>query len=134
MLTLPGAPALSAFRLSKLLDDLRGLEPSITAIQADFLHLVEVASELSGREMEVLERLLSYGPRTGQTRPDGQMVLVVPRFGTISPWSSKATDIAHICGLGSLLRIERGIAYTIAANARLMRPDCPSFRPGCTIA
>jgi len=122
MLTLPGAPALSAFRLSKLLDDLRGLEPSITAVQARFLHLVELKSEPSDRDMQVLERLLDYGPPAGQVQPDGQLVLVVPRFGTISPWSSKATDIAHICGLNGLLRIERGIAYTLASERPLDAP------------
>ena len=111
MLTLPGAPALSAFRLSKLLNDIQTLEPSVTAVRASYLHLAETDRELSERDNQVLQRLLTYGPRAEKSAEQGQMVLVVPRFGTISPWSSKATDIAHICGLRALLRIERGIAY-----------------------
>jgi len=116
MLTLPGAPALSAFRLSKLLNDIQTLEPSVTAVRASYLHLAETDGELSQRDSEVLHRLLTYGPRAEKSAEQGQMVLVVPRFGTISPWSSKATDIAHICGLQALVRIERGIAYNLESK------------------
>mgnify|MGYP000989306610 FL=1 len=119
MLTLPGAPALSAFRLSKLLNDIQTLEPSVTAVRASYLHLAETDGELSQRDSEVLQRLLTYGPRAEKSAEQGQMVLVVPRFGTISPWSSKATDIAHICGLQALLRIERGIAYYLDSKTPL---------------
>ncbi len=119
MLTLPGAPALSAFRLSKLLNDIQTLEPSVTAVRASYLHLAETDGELSERDSQVLQRLLTYGPHAEKAAEQGQMVLVVPRFGTISPWSSKATDIAHICGLRSLLRIERGVAYYLDSKAPL---------------
>jgi len=115
MLTLPGAPALSNFRLKKLLLDLQALEPAVRDVSARYWHLVDTGSELAPGEHQVLERLLAYGPLTDHGEDRGQLVLVVPRFGTISPWSSKATDIAHICGLASIERIERGIAYFLSA-------------------
>jgi phosphoribosylformylglycinamidine synthase len=62
----------------------------------------------------LLDRLLTYGPREpeGAARLGGAEIIVVPRFGTISPWSSKATDIARVCGLDAVRRIERGITWT----------------------
>src|SRR5690606_6404504 len=70
-------------------------------------------------EQHVLEKLLTYGPRRATADLDGQTLIVAPRPGTISPWSSKATDITHICGLANLKRVERVIAYTIAAETPL---------------
>ncbi|HTW39191.1 MAG TPA: phosphoribosylformylglycinamidine synthase, partial [Steroidobacteraceae bacterium] len=70
-------------------------------------------------EARLLEQLLSYGPRMPGAAPDetaGQLVLIVPRAGTVSPWSSKATDIARVCGLDAVRRIERGIAYRVRAS------------------
>ena len=71
----------------------------------------------------MLESLLHYGPRAPETTPDGQTVLVVPRFGTVSPWSSKATDIAHVCGLAAVRRIERGVAYFVQAGRPLAQAE-----------
>ncbi|MGI9265026.1 MAG: phosphoribosylformylglycinamidine synthase, partial [Gammaproteobacteria bacterium] len=111
MLTLPGAPALSRFRLEKLRQVLRSVAPGISNVHARFIHFAEVKQALSADQQVVLERLLTYGP-TRQPEPDGGvLVLVLPRFGTISPWSSKATDITHVCGLNAIDRVERGIAY-----------------------
>ncbi|MFZ2321835.1 MAG: phosphoribosylformylglycinamidine synthase, partial [Pseudomonas sp.] len=61
-------------------------------------------------------RLLKYGPSVPVQEPTGRLFLVVPRFGTISPWSSKATDIANNCGLAKIQRLERGIAYYVAGE------------------
>ena len=128
MLQIPGAPALSAFRIAKLLGRLGALEPAVTALAARFVHFAELAQPLSAPEREVLAQLLTYGPRL--TAPAeagaGECVLVVPRSGTISPWSSKATDIARVCGLAGVRRIERGIEYRVRAarplgSARLAR-------------
>ena len=71
------------------------------------------------RSASVLERLLTYGPPPSQARPrrPGSAILIVPRAGTISPWSSKATDIAQVCGLSAVRRIERGIAYRLQCRA-----------------
>src|SRR5213079_1225639 len=115
VLTLPGATALSPFRVEKLLASLpRPLAEAIT-VDARFVHFVAASAPLAADEMRVLERLLTYGtPATGE--PKGVLLLVIPRFGTVSPWSSKATDIAHNCGLAKVVRIERGIAYYIVAR------------------
>jgi len=116
MLILPGAPALSNFRLAKRLEILRAACPGITGLAARYVHLAELARSLDSEEYQILERLLSYGPRRGQAPEDGVQVIVLPRFGTISPWSSKATDIAHNCGLQAVTRLERGISYTLGGD------------------
>ena len=110
MLRLNGPAALSAFRLDGLLARLRERCPRVTAVEARFVHFVAVADDLSDDEHQVLARLLDYGEPFGDD-PPGRMVLVVPRLGTISPWASKATDIARNCGLTGVRRIERGVAY-----------------------
>ncbi|KSW23948.1 MULTISPECIES: phosphoribosylformylglycinamidine synthase [unclassified Pseudomonas] len=116
MLILRGAPALSAFRHGKLLDLLTRQVPAVTGLYAEFAHFAEVSGVLTADEEQVLGRLLKYGPSVPVQEPKGRLFLVVPRFGTISPWSSKATDIAHNCGLAKLERIERGIAYYVAGE------------------
>lgn len=117
MLTLRGSPALSEFRLSKIRQNLRQIDPDIGDISANFLHFIELERNLSDAQTEVLERLLHYGPNLDLPVVDGTTVLVAPRSGTISPWSSKATDIAHNCGLTSVLRIERAVLYRLQLSA-----------------
>ncbi|MFW3613618.1 phosphoribosylformylglycinamidine synthase [Billgrantia antri] len=123
MLELRGAPALSAFRHDKLLAALRARVPEVESLHAAYVHFVDHDGEFSGEERSLLEQLLDYGVRSesSDTRSvkdsEGQLLLVVPRIGTQSPWSSKATDIAHNCGLGGVRRIERGIAYRVALKA-----------------
>ena len=129
VLALPGAPALSGFRLDKLLARLRLLEPVIGAIGARFVHFVALGRTLTEPERERLERLLSYGPRDSGVPGGGEALWVVPREGTISPWSSKATDIAHVCGLEAVERIERGIEYRLAASAPLGKEALSRLAP-----
>jgi phosphoribosylformylglycinamidine synthase len=120
MLILHGSSALSAFRLQKLLTGLRALNPRVRSVSARYVHFVHAERELVAKEHSVLEALLTYGPREDATSTSaGQLILVVPRPGTISPWSSKATDIAHVCGLHALERVERGIAYSIVSEHAL---------------
>ncbi|MGQ0836433.1 MAG: phosphoribosylformylglycinamidine synthase [Gammaproteobacteria bacterium] len=120
LLELPGARALSDFRIAKLLGRLTAIDTSIRALDARFVHFVEIARPLDGRERAILDQLLTYGPHSDAPPSEhGELTLVVPRAGTISPWSSKATDIAHVCGLDAVLRIERGIAYRIRAMSAL---------------
>ena len=128
MLTLRGAPALSDFRLNKLQQRLSAVVGEGVRLSAEFIHFVELDGELNAPDRDLLERLLDYGPAHGTTPEEGQLFLVVPRPGTISPWSSKATDIARNCGLGQVRRIERGIAYWVEgvgqAERRMSRRSC----------
>jgi phosphoribosylformylglycinamidine synthase len=113
MLTLRGSPALSTFRLQKLLADLTTAGVPATAIGAEFVHVVDLAGELSAAQRGVLEQLLTYGPTRTPEKISGLAQVVAPRPGTISPWASKATDIAHTCGLASVKRIERVVEFTV---------------------
>jgi phosphoribosylformylglycinamidine synthase len=117
MITLPGAPALSEFRLQKLRQKLSDIDPGIGSVSARFVHFVDHDASLDDEALAILQRLLEYGPRLEDREVDGRLFLVLPRIGTRSPWSSKATDIAHSCGLRNVLRIERGIAYRVALPA-----------------
>src|SRR3989344_4820453 len=112
ILSLRGAPALSPFRRDKLLAEMRARIPAIANITALYWHFAALEGELSTREQTVLVRLLTYGPKANaQAQPGGELLLVVPRLGTISPWSTKATDSAQCCGLKQIRRIERGVAW-----------------------
>src|SRR6187402_3342969 len=117
MLILRGSPALSQFRLQKLLQDFASAGLPVRAIAAEFVHVAEVTGELTPAQRDVLEKLLTYGPSRAAEKVTGFVQVIAPRPGTISPWSSKATDIAHICGLENVKRIERVIEYTIDMGA-----------------
>jgi len=119
MLTLRGATALSAFSSQKLLQTIQTAHPAIKAVHTYFYHFVDVSEDFSAQELAILERLLTYGPRQDDAFDPaaGDFYLVTPRTGTISPWSSKATDIAWNCGLSKLKRVERGTAYLVEADA-----------------
>ncbi len=116
-----GASALSEFRAQGLLSQLTALAPELTALSARYIHFVELTGELDSAGQEVLERLLDYGDGEVSEPASGEQasLIVVPRFGTISPWSSKATDIARVCGLSAVKRIERGVEYTLSSSAPL---------------
>ncbi len=116
MLILRGAPALSKFRLQKLEQRLSTDLGHKVNLYAEFVHFAELEQSLSEDEQAVLDKVLRYGPHLTEHEPQGTLILVVPRPGTISPWSTKATDIAHNCGLSKIDRLERGIAYYIALD------------------
>jgi len=116
MKTLRGAPALSDFRVKKLLAQCAELQLPVSEIYAEFTHFAHISAELNDEEFQVLQQLLKYGPTIEEHEPVGQFLLVTPRPGTISPWSSKSTDIAHNCGLAKVTRLERGIAYYITSD------------------
>lgn len=113
MIILRGSAALSDFRLQKLLQDFTKAGLLVKGIYAEFTHIVKVSRPLTSEESEILSKTLQYGPTREAHTPVGTLFVVSPRPGTISPWSSKATDIAHICGLEPILRIERAIAYYV---------------------
>ena len=119
MMILSGAPSLSAFRREKLLTKLRESDASIQSVCAEYVHFAEINKLLTSAETTTLQALLTYGPSEQEVDTGGQLILVAPRPGTISPWSSKATDIAHNCGLKTVVRLERGTAYYIEASAPL---------------
>ena len=110
---LRGAPALSDFRVNKLLVQCAQLQLPVTEIYAEFAHFAQLNEGLTDNEEKVLQQLLTYGPTIEEHEPQGQFYLVTPRPGTISPWSSKSTDIAHNCGLAKVERLERGMAYYV---------------------
>ena len=115
LLNLPGRNALSAFRIEKLLASLQ--DTAISGLGASYCHFVELSRELRSTERVTLESLLTYGPAARAEDEGGTVFLVVPRPGTISPWSSKATDIARNCGLEAVQRIERGVLYRVHGRA-----------------
>ncbi|MBU6954298.1 phosphoribosylformylglycinamidine synthase [Hahella sp. HN01] len=119
MFELRGAPALSPFRREKLLKNIQEQAPEVQSVYAEYMHFVDLEGDLSADQRTVLDRLLQYGPQGQSEMPSGTLFLVVPRPGTISPWSSKATDIAHNCGLTAIRRIERGVAYHIGSSEQL---------------
>jgi phosphoribosylformylglycinamidine synthase len=124
---LPGADALSAFRQQRLLASLASQGVDLKAIGAQYLHFIWSESELSPQDLQVLISLLTYGESfVPQAKASSWLSkggaadesIVIPRFGTVSPWSSKATDIARQCGL-NILRIERGVQFSWQANESL---------------
>ena len=124
MKTFRGAPALSEFRVNKLLNQCSELKLPVTDIYAEFTHFAHISEALNVEETNVLEQLLKYGPTIEEHEPVGQFLLVTPRPGTISPWSSKSTDIANNCGLSKVIRLERGLAYYISTeNAATLTPE-----------
>jgi phosphoribosylformylglycinamidine synthase len=134
VIQLRGPAALSAFRLAKLKSLVGAAVPAVRALSARFAHFVDLERELTAAERAVLDALLQYGPQETASQADatGAAVLelrVVPRPGTISPWSSKATDIAHVCGLEAIRRVERGIAFQLAADRALTPAEVSAIQP-----
>lgn len=108
MLILRGGPALSSFRLQKLLRAVQKCAPRIAHIDAQQMFFAETEQHLTDAEQALLKKLVDA---VADSEPNGELILVAPRLGTRSPWSSKATDIAHNCGLINVHRLERGTAY-----------------------
>ena len=118
MFSLRGAPAHSDARRRRLLVSLRASRPTLRNLETETIFFIDAERALSADEERVLHSLLIDGPRNTAPpalSPPGPSeeteVFVVPRLGTISPWSSKATEIVHNCGLGAVRRVERGIVY-----------------------
>ncbi len=122
MLQIHGKRALSPFRTAKLLARLRERCPSVRRVDAEHCHFVATARPLSAQQRAILEQLLDYGadyPAPAAAEGETATLLVIPRPGTVSPWSSKATDIAHNCGLADVERIERGTLYRVTSDGPL---------------
>src|ERR1700682_1241142 len=121
LISLRGRNALSPFRIDKLLTSLATTR--VSGLAADFWHFVETSRALSVPERDTLERILTYGPHSTEHADRGELYLVIPRPGTISPWCSKATDIAHNCGLAAIKRIERGVAFRVVTRDSAVLSD-----------
>ena len=117
-----GGNALSAFRASSLLQRLQALNPRVNALSARHVHWVRCAAPLDEATRDRLAALLRYGEPAEEL--EGALVLVMPRLGTVSPWASKATDIAHNCGL-AVQRIERVTEYRLALKRGLLGAGKP---------
>ncbi|WVR07771.1 phosphoribosylformylglycinamidine synthase [Kwoniella sp. DSM 27419] len=145
MIVLPGSSAITASRRNVLLKAFQAQVPSITSIDAVHLHLVNPASDESAgllsdessKERAILNSLLAYGDydqleptkafvQAGMKGSEGAnttALFILPRAGTISPWSSKATDIAKICRLAAhVTRLERGALYLITSSEPVSLP------------
>ena len=113
MISLRGSAALSPFRIEKIQSKLDDGCPNISHVYAEFWHFAWVDGALSVDQQNTLKQILTYGPSMQAEELQGELILVLPRVGTISPWASRATDIVKHCGLPEIQRVERGIAYTI---------------------
>ncbi|MEY5098823.1 MAG: Phosphoribosylformylglycinamidine synthase [Pseudomonadota bacterium] len=113
-----GGDALGNFRAQQLLPRLQAVSDKIIGISARFVHLVDTLAPLSAEQRESWKALLTYGePYEGET--GGALVVVSPRIGTVSPWASKATDIARNCGF-ALKRVERITEYRLTLKSGLL--------------
>ena len=117
-----GPGAVAAFRAERLLRRLAQVAP-VTGLAARYRHFACLARALSADEEAVLAALLDYGTPP-PILPDAHAFLVVPRLGTISEWSSKATDIARRCGLDAVMRLERGVVWQLASERVLTVDEC----------
>ena len=124
MLILPGSSALSPFRKEKLMQ----AHPAVVALGSRFVHFADLSAALEDDQQAVLARLMQYGPAGTEEGMEGELLLVVPRPGTISPWSSKATDICHNAGLSAVRRVERGIEYRVRFAEQAGAAEREAFR------
>ncbi|KAL0577133.1 phosphoribosylformylglycinamidine synthase [Marasmius crinis-equi] len=130
MLTLPGPSYLSSTKRQALLNQLQAIDQSIKDVNAIFIHLVKLSSSVALDDVQrvILDKMLSYGEsdesglagKLESSKSDSATreltLYILPRPGSISPWSSKATDIARICNLGGIVeRIERGVLFVVSA-------------------
>jgi phosphoribosylformylglycinamidine synthase len=112
MLILAGGNALSDFRVDKLLPALQACVPAVSSFESHYIHFAETNADLNNEEQTQLDALLNYGSVANTTVDNSVELIVIPRPGTISPWSSKASDIVHNSGLTKISRIERGKIYS----------------------
>lgn len=130
MLRFQGSPARSSFRLEKLLILLKQHVSEIENVSAEFVYFVDVDESLTQPQREILAQLLDAQLMSSWPPfPSGLFWVVIPRPGTISPWCSKATDIAHNCSLDTIRRIERGIVYCLSVSKPLDTHQQAAIKP-----
>ena len=114
---LPGGKALSTARTQSLLAQLQATNERVSGVSARYAHWLGADADLPAAELAKVQALLTYGD-AAQADAAGQLIVVMPRLGTVSPWASKATDIARNCGL-AVQRVERAIEYRISVKSGL---------------
>lgn len=119
-----GGNAVSDFKVQQLLPRLQGISDKITGLSARFVHLASFDAAPDAATVERLGQLLTYGEPATETfvaaeKAGAPALYVLPRLGTVSPWASKATDIAHNCGL-ALHRVERLVEFRIGLKTGLL--------------
>ncbi len=112
-----GPLALSPFRQAKLLAELQIVEPSIASVSGQFIHFLDLERELDTDEIRRVNQILDYGIDPSSINETTNGYIIVPRLGTVSPWSSKASEIAVRCGLSAVKRIERGTIYVLKTRS-----------------
>ena len=127
MLQLPGPTAETAFRLQRLSRQLAAHCAAVRGVSVRYLHFAHTERELTAAEQEILDALLTYGSAVAWAG-GGRELIVVPRLGTISPWASKATDIARNCGL-PIQRIERGRLYSLDLSTAVSAEEIERLFP-----
>lgn len=121
-----GPLAHSHFRIERLLAQIHRVVPQVNNLHAEFVHLINLEDSLTKEENRTLSNLLEYGSYSKEIPPDPStyiVIVVVPKVGTVSPWSSKAIEILKFCGLKQIQRIERGIVYYLEASEKLTWGD-----------
>ena len=129
VLELAGQPALSGFRLKRLTRALQRRNDRVSKLEARFTYFVSLSAEPSKQDKKRLTALLLSGENAGKIAKSARTIFVVPRPGTISPWSSKATDIAKACDLDRVTRIERGVCYAISFKGVAEQADAFNLAP-----
>jgi len=128
MLDWSGPAALTEFRRQQLLAGIKASLPGVSGLVASWRHFIALERPLDTEEVSRLRRLLDYGPPAAPLT-GGQTILVTPRQGTISPWSSKATDIVRNCGLAAVRQVERGMALQLQASTALTAAELSAVAP-----
>ena len=121
MLQLVGRPAFSAFRIEKLLRAIRAEVAEVSALRSEYHYFAELESDgqLNQTDLVTLGEMLEASKGSSSAQAQENLFLITPRPGTISPWSSKATDIVHNSGLTDIVRVERGIAFYVTCQSTL---------------
>ena len=123
MIVKEGPASHSPFKLESLLRRLQSIDQNIDDLGARFIHLIDSKNDPDEEQDRILDSILEYGPDWPFGTDEGFKVFTLPRFGTTSPWSSKATDIAKVCGLTSIEKIERGVIFTLALKDKDSAPS-----------
>ncbi|MCB1842715.1 MAG: phosphoribosylformylglycinamidine synthase, partial [Halioglobus sp.] len=123
MLELPGQSALSDFRLRKALRAIQNVVPAVCALNSRYCYFISLERAMNEHEHAQLAALLLADEQLAALPAEAVTLIVAPRAGTISPWSSKATDIAIACGMDAVNRLERGICYALQSPGTLTDAD-----------